>query len=83
MTFVSSRYSQVKQKILSLVESFTAMMPLIKNKVLDPTNTLPVLSIQSYKRLPGSVLTLFRPGGSLGTSQRFLSITLRALEVIL
>ena len=29
------------------------------------------------------VLTLFRPGGSLGTPQRFLSITLRPFEVIL
>ena len=28
-------------------------------------------------------LTLFRPGGSLVTSQRFLSITFRAFEIIL
>ena len=31
----------------------------------------------------GIELTLFRPGGSLGIPQRFLSITVRAFEILL
>ena len=34
------------------------------------------------KRFEFGMLTLFRPGGSLGTPQKFMSITLRAFEII-